>query len=261
MSAGTVSARPLQPVPMWDWLFPRNRTPPGPPPSPVPSLQLGPQTNPAAMGLPGMAAPNGVALGNRVVRTGGVADMEVLAGEVDVRAGKGWSWWWILIVLVILAIIGLIIWWIVLITMPRKAHDLSVRDLNARDIAATCNMTVAGLAILAGKTKLRNAIANTISLAPVDISDLNIFLDGSESCITLTNQSGSIVTVTLPSAADNRGLVIAIFNETNNAAFHVDPLGADTIEGSNATAVESSSALLISVGTTPSGLANWKQIM
>jgi hypothetical protein len=200
---------------------------------------------------PGALLPN--------ARAGGQADMEILAGEMSSSSG-GWSRWWILIVAVILVIIGLIIWWIVLITMPRKAHDLSARDVHARDIAVSCNMTVAGLAVLAGRSKLQNASVNALSLPTVNNDALNISLDGTESVLTLTNQSGSIVTATLPPAADNPGLIVAILNETTNAAFHVEPSGTDTIEGSNATAVEHSSALFISVGTTTSGLADWKQL-
>lgn len=44
--------------------------------------------------------------------------------------------------------------------------------------------------------------------------------------------------------------------------FHrIDPQGRDTIEGSNSIAVETSSALFISMGTAPSCLAGGKQIM
>ena len=86
-------------------------------------------------------------------------------------------------------------------------------------------------------------------------------LDGTESSVKLTNTSGSLVTVTLPSASENVGLIIYIFNETTNAEFQVNPLGTDTIEGSDATVVEHSSAVLVSVGTSPAGNADWKQIM
>ena len=195
---------------------------------------------------------------NPGVRAGGQADMEFLAGEVEV--GVGWSRWWVLIVLLILVVLGLVIWWIVVITMPRKAHDITARDIIARDISASENLTVAGQTVLSGKSKLRNASIGALFLPPVSLSELNIVLDGSESSITLTNQSGSIVTVVLPSAASNPGLLVLILNETTNAIFHVEPQGADTIEGSTAIAVENSSAFFISVGTTPSGLANWKQL-
>lgn len=144
---------------------------------------------------------------------------------------------------------------------PKRVHDISVRDINARDIAACGNMTIAGLTVLAGTSKMTNSAIRALSLNPTDVSDLNVVLDGTESSIILTNQSGSIVTVTLPPAAEHRGLVLAVFNETTNAVFHVDPQGTDTVEGSNATAVENSSALFISMGNTPSGLADWKQIM
>lgn len=198
-------------------------------------------------------------------RAGGMADLETLAGEVDVNVASGsvgWPWWWWLVVLlVILLIIGLVIWWVVMIVMPKRVKDISVRDVNARDIAACGNMTVAGLAVFAGTTKITNAVTRALSFTPVDVSDLNISLDGTESSIVLTNQSGSIVTVTLPPAADHRGFVLAVFNETTNPVFHVNPFGTDTIEGSNLTAVENSSALFVSMGTTPSGLADWKQIM
>jgi hypothetical protein len=195
-------------------------------------------------------------------RSGGTADLETLAGEVDVSVGAGgWSWWWWIILLVILLIIGLVIWWIIVTVMPRRVKDISVRDVNARDIAACGNMTVAGLTVFAGTTKITNAVTKALSLTPLDVADLNISLDGTESSIVLTNQSGSIVTVTLPPAADHRGLMLAVFNETTNPVFHVNPQGTDTIEGSNLTAVENSSVLFVSMGTTPSGLADWKQIM
>jgi len=202
-------------------------------------------------------------VGANGVRVGGVADMELLAGEVVLpQSGVStWSWWWwLLIIAVILVIIGLIIWWIIVITMPRRPQDISARDIHARDIAACGDMTVAGMAVMAGTTKMANAIVRAISLPPISVSDLNVVLDGTESSITLTNQSGSIALVTLPSAADNVGLLVAVYNETTNPVFHVDPNGNDTIEGSNATAVENSSALFISLGITPSNLANWKQL-
>ena len=217
-----------------------------------------------------------IGLASSLPRRGGVADLDILAGEMDgapsspatVAAAAAaaapsvrWSWWWLLLVVLLLVIVGLIIWWVILIINPKRVKDLSVRDLNSRDIAACGNMTVAGLTVLAGTTKVTNGVSRALSFMPLDVSDLNTTLDGTESSIILTNQSGSIVTVTLPPAADHRGLVLTVFNQTTNPVFHVDPQGTDTIEGSNATAVENSSALLVSMGTTPSGLANWKQIM
>lgn len=195
-------------------------------------------------------------------RSGGVADLESLAGEEPVFSSETrWSWWWLAIFLFIIVIIGLLIWWIIVIMMPKKVKDFSARDISARDIAACGNVTIAGQTVLAGKTRMSNALAKAFSVQPLNISDLNVILDGTESCITLTNQSGSIVNVTLPSSADYKGLILFIMNESLNSTFHVEPAGTDTIEGSNAIAVENSSALFVSVGVVPSGLADWKQIM
>jgi hypothetical protein len=192
-------------------------------------------------------------------RAGGVADMETLAGE-EAAAGR-WSRWWALIVLVILAILGLVVWWIVTITMPHRPRDTTVRDLHARDLAASGDMTIAGTAVLAGATRLTSAVVQTLKLTVVSVADLAVALDGSDSAIKLTNTSGSSVTVTLPTAAENVGLVLYLFNETTNSEFLVNPAGTDTIEGSDATVVEHSSAVLVSVGPSPAGSADWKQLM
>jgi hypothetical protein len=200
--------------------------------------------------------------GSVAKRVGGQGDMEILAGEGEsTSSGIRLSyWWWGIIICLILLIVALIIWWIIAIVAPKRPRDASVRDLNARDAAVCGNLTVSGMTVLAGRSKFANANIRLLSLPPIKLSDLNIVLDGSESSIMLTNQSGSIVTVTLPSSDDNPGLVVAVYNETTNAAFHVNPLNTDTIDGSNATAVEASSAIFIAMGITPSGLANWKQI-
>jgi hypothetical protein len=169
---------------------------------------------------------------------------------------------WIFMFIFILAIIGLLIWWIVRICSPSRPSDLSARDVHARDIAASGNVTVGGnLTVVAGTTKFANTLLQAVALPPVNLAGLNILLDGTESSISLTNQSGNIVTVTLPSATAFPGLLVFVLNETTNPVFHVDPQGTDTIEGSSVTAVENSSALFISSGNTPAGIGNWKQIM
>lgn len=172
-----------------------------------------------------------------------------------------WSRWWILVFFIILVIIGLILWFIFAVAIgPTRPKDQSVRDLNARDIAACGNLTVTGNTTLVGNTNSNNWFGRALSLPPTENSNLEVILDSTRSCLSLTNQSGSIVTAHLPPAADNKGLVIILLNGTANAQFHVEPNGTDTIEGSNATVVETSSAFLISMGTTFSGLANWKQL-
>jgi hypothetical protein len=200
----------------------------------------------------------GAAMG--CARSGGQGDLETLAGEIEMST-RGWSWWWLLIVAGILAVVGLVIWWIVLITRPPRVRDISVRDLHARDLAASGSTTFAGLSVFAGRSKLNNASAKALLLPPAEIGELDVQLDGSESCVSLTNQSGSVVTVHLPSAADNRGLVLLVLNESASTKFHAEPQGTDTIEGSTAIAIETSSALFVSAGITPLGSADWKQIM
>jgi hypothetical protein len=195
-----------------------------------------------------------------------VLDVELFPGEAAAAAAaKQWTTpsiiAWIFIVCVIIAIIALSIWFLVRICLPSRPKDISARDINGRDIAASGNVTIGGnLTVVAGTTKFSNTIIEALSLPPTSFSGLAVTLDGTLTSIMLTNQSGGIVTVTLPPGAENVGKLIAIYNETTNSVFHVDPQGTDTIEASTATAVENSSALLLSMGVTPAGVADWKQL-
>jgi hypothetical protein len=188
---------------------------------------------------------------------GGEGD-EVLVGE---SPRSRWSWWWALVIIVLLAMVGLIIWWIVVITMPKRPKDITARDICARDLALSHDLTISGVANLAGDTRLASAAATVLSTPPVAMDGLNIVLQGTETCISLTNQSGSIVTVTLPSSAEFPGLFQIILNESANSEFRIQPQGNETIEGSPATLVEVTSVLLIANGVAPSGVGDWKQLI
>lgn len=76
----------------------------------------------------------------------------------------------------------------------------------------------------------------------------------------LTSTLSLAVSVTLPPAADNAGLIVALFNESGSTSFSVAPAGSDTIEGAPGPVSQLSSAVFIAMGTTPNGLANWKQL-
>lgn len=186
-------------------------------------------------------------------RTGGAAVEGVWSNWGNVIA-------WCLVGLFILVIVGLIIWWVVAITVPRRARDKEVRDLHARDITASCNVCLGGSLTVGGVTNEAAAIIKALSLPPVSNSSLSIALDGTQTSIMLTAPQDSPVSVTLPPAADNAGLIVAIFNESGSSSFSVAPAGSDTIEGAAGPVTEMSSVVLVSMGVTPNGSANWKHL-
>lgn len=167
---------------------------------------------------------------------------------------------WLFILLFFCVIVGLIVWWVLAITLPRRAPDREVRDLHSRDITACGNVTVGNCLTVGGLTHEASATIKALSLPPVPNADSVIALDGTQSSIMLTSTLSSAVSVTLPPAGDNAGLVVAIFNESGSSSFSVSPYGTDTIEGSAGPISELSSAIFLSMGALPSGLANWKQL-
>lgn len=89
--------------------------------------------------------------------------MEATSGAVS--WGNGVAWFFILVFF--LVIIGLIIWWVLSIVLPRSACDREVRDLHSRDICAAGNVTIGGNLTVGGLTQEAAATIRALSLPPV----------------------------------------------------------------------------------------------
>jgi hypothetical protein len=198
-----------------------------------------------------------------LVRSGG--NNTVISAGAASNASDSSSWSnavaWLFILLFVCVLVGLIVWWVLAITFPRKCHDREVRDLHSRDICAAGNVTVGCNLNVGGLTSQAAATIKALSLPPVTNSSSIIVLDGTQSSVLLTSTLTAAVSVTLPQASANSGLIIAVFNESASSSFNVSPDGTDTIEGVSAPVSELSSAVFISMGALPTGLGAWKQII
>jgi hypothetical protein len=196
--------------------------------------------------------------------------LDLMPLDDDLPAGlkpKPASWWtviaWFLLISLIVTIAALLIWWVVATVSP-SAHcgrDIDVRDLQARNVEVSGNVSVGGDLTVGATTTEAAAIIKALSLPPIANASLTIVLDGTQSSVMLTNTSASVPQITLPSAVENAGLIVAIFNESGSGTFSVSPAGTDKINGAAGPVTPSSFAVFVSMGLTPSGFGDWKRII
>jgi len=123
-----------------------------------------------------------------------------MSGEASLSAVMEERTWgskvaWTLLGIFLVIVIALVIWWIVAVTLPKRAKDQCVRDLSARGIAASGNVCIGSHLNVGGLTTEAAALIRALSLPPVTNANHTIVLDGTQTSIVLTQTSALPATV------------------------------------------------------------------
>lgn len=161
---------------------------------------------------------------------------------------------WFFIILFLAVLIGLLIWWFVIIFQPTKRKDFDVKDITARDICSSHNVDVGSNLTVGGNLRTSLLFSDTVSWKPLIVDSLEVKVEGDHSFLILTSSAVTPVNVLLPKCSEYPGLQLLIVNQSASATFTVTPFAGDTVDSVPSIAPVKN-AMLVSTG-----ISNWTLI-
>jgi len=161
---------------------------------------------------------------------------------------------WFFLILFLAVLIGLIIWWFVIIFQPTKRKDFDVKDITARDISSSHNVDVGSNLTVGGVLRTSLFYSDATLLQPTNTDLLEVKVSGDQSFFVLTSSAVSPVEVLLPKCSEFPGLQLLFVNQSASNTFLITALAGDTVDSLPSIA-PTTSALLVSTG-----LNNWSWI-